>query len=56
LQAMDILQAARIDVISVDLGRHGLFHRVVAKPGAGSADALCLALKTRGIECLTIAP
>jgi hypothetical protein len=56
LQAMDILQDARIDVVSVDLGRHGLFHRVVAKPGSTSADALCMALKTRGIECFAIAP
>ena len=56
LQAMDILRDARIDVVSVDLGRHGLFHRVVAKPGAANADALCMALKARGIDCLTIAP
>jgi hypothetical protein len=56
LQAMDIMQRARIDVISVDLGRHGMFHRVVAKPSASSADVLCKELKMRGIDCFTIAP
>jgi len=56
LQAMDVLKDARIDIVSVDLGRHGLFHRVVANPGSTTADALCKALKTQGIECFTIAP
>lgn len=51
-----LLQAEQIEIIRVDLGAHGLFHRVVAKPVDGTAEALCTALKTRGTECITIAP
>jgi outer membrane usher protein FimD/PapC len=56
LQSLDLLQDAQIDIVTVDLGAHGLFHRVVATPGSSSADALCSSLKMRGIECFTITP
>jgi hypothetical protein len=56
LQSLDLLQDAQIDIVSVDLGAHGLFHRVVATPRSSTADALCSGLEKRGIECFTIAP
>ncbi|MDP2787759.1 MAG: SPOR domain-containing protein [Pseudomonadota bacterium] len=56
LLSMPLLIDAQIDIVTVDLGRHGLFHRVVAKPGKSGADTMCSALKTQGIECITIAP
>jgi cell division septation protein DedD len=51
-----LIQADQIEIVTVNLGEHGLFHRVVAKPVGMTADALCNALKARGAECITIAP
>jgi cell division septation protein DedD len=56
LLSMPLLIKAQIDIVSVDLGRHGQFHRVVANPTESSAEALCNGLKTQGIDCLTISP
>jgi len=56
LLALDLLDASQIEIVTVNLGARGLYHRVVAKPVATTADALCAALKTRGAECFIIAP
>jgi len=56
LLGLGLLQDARIDIVTVDLGKHGVFNRVLATPVANTADALCMALKARGIQCFTIAP
>lgn len=56
LLGLGLLAAEQIEIVTVDLGRFGLFHRVVATPIATTADALCTSLKARGAECITIAP
>ena len=56
LMGLDLLQAARIEVVSVDLGNYGQFHRVFAIPTDISADQLCGQLKSRGTPCFTITP
>jgi cell division septation protein DedD len=54
LLSLGLMQDDQIAIVTVDLGAHGLFHRVVATPTT-TADELCSALKARGTECFTIA-
>ncbi len=56
LQGLTSMESARIDIVTVDLGNFGYFHRVVATPFETSAEALCASLKARGTECFTIEP
>ena len=56
LQLMELLKDSQINIVSVDLGKYGKFHRVVATPGAIGAEALCSGLKKQGMECLVITP
>jgi len=53
---MELLKDSQINIVSVDLGKYGKFHRVVATPGAIGAEALCSGLKKQGMECLVITP
>ncbi|OYY95326.1 MAG: hypothetical protein B7Y41_02140 [Hydrogenophilales bacterium 28-61-23] len=54
LLSLGLMQAEQIDIVTVDLGRHGLFHRVVATPIGGNAESLCSSLKAQRVECFTI--
>jgi hypothetical protein len=56
LLALDVMRAGQAEIVTVDLGKRGIFHRVMAKPVATTADALCASLKKRGAECFIVAP
>ncbi len=56
LRGLALMETTRIDIVTVDLGNFGYFHRVVATPFETSAEALCASLKARGTECFTIEP
>ncbi len=48
------LKEGQVEIVTVDLGAHGRFHRVVATPAGTTAETLCSSLKTTGVSCFTI--
>jgi hypothetical protein len=54
LLASGLMRPEQIQIIKVDLGWHGLFHRVVATPLGNTAELLCTSLKAKNFECFTI--
>jgi hypothetical protein len=54
LLTLGLMRPEQIEIIKVDLGWHGLFHRVVATPIGSTAESLCTSLKAQNIECFTI--